>query len=199
MEVFVYCRDRDGAGPLRKQLVQTHWAFMDGYAASMIARGPTLAEDGSQTGSMHILDLPDLAAARAFAFEEPYYRAGVFADVTIHRWRNALGRTMWDFQGDPDRNRRFLVIGHGHAGMTAQREQLLEAHRRYFIDRGYQEHFIARGPLLSDDGAHWIGSAMLIELPDAAAVAAMFADEPYHRNGLYARMEILPWRFGGRH
>ncbi len=199
MEFFVYCRDRAGAGPLRQQLTQTHWAFMDRYAASMVARGPTLAEDGSPTGSMHILDLPDPAAARAFAFEEPYYRAGVFAEVMIQRWANALGRTMWDFPGDPDHNRRFLIIGHGQPGMSGRREQLLDAHRRYFIDHGYQDRFIARGPLLSDDGAAWLGSAMLIALPDAAAVPGVFAAAPFHRRGRSARVEILPWRFGGRH
>jgi uncharacterized protein YciI len=45
---------------------------MDRYKAEMIARGPTLADDGdTPTGSVHIVDLPDPAAARAFAFGEP--------------------------------------------------------------------------------------------------------------------------------
>ena len=199
MLTFVYCRDKPGALALRRQTTEAHWAFMDRYAQAMIARGPTLAEDGTPTGSMHILDLPDAAAARAFAYDEPFYQAGVFAEVMIRPWRNALGRTMWDFKGDPEHNRRFLVIGHGKPGMSATRDTLLDAHRSYFIERHYQERFIARGPLLSDDGTEWVGSAMLIELPDRAAVAAMLADEPYVRNGLYDRIEIHPWRFGGRH
>jgi hypothetical protein len=41
---------------------------MDRYAAKMIARGPTLADDGdTPTGSVHIVGLPEPAAARAFA------------------------------------------------------------------------------------------------------------------------------------
>lgn len=200
MEYFVYCRDKPNTAALRKQMVETHWSFMDRYAPAMIARGPTLAEDGAtQTGSMHIIDLPDAAGAHAFAYDEPFFKAGVFAEVMIRRWRNALGRTMWDFHGDPDHNRRFLIIGHGKPGMSATRDSLLDAHRAYFIDNHYQERFIARGPLLSDDGADWIGSAMLIELPSRAAVEAMLADEPYVRNGLYEDIEIHPWRFGGRH
>ena len=200
MLYFVHCRDKPGATALRRQTTEAHWAFMDRYAPSMIARGPTLAEDGATpTGSMHILDLPDAEAARVFAYDEPFYQAGVFADVLIRRWRNALDRTMWDFHGDPDHNRRFLIIGHGKPGMSATRDTLLDAHRRYFVEHHYQERFIARGPLLSDDGAAWVGSAMLIELPDRAAVAAMLADEPYVRNGLYESIEIHPWRFGGRH
>jgi osmotically-inducible protein OsmY len=43
------------------------------------------------------VDLPDPAAARAFAFDEPYYQAGVYRDVLLRRWHNSLGRTMWDF------------------------------------------------------------------------------------------------------
>ena len=58
----------------------------------MIARGPTLASDGdTATGSVHIVDLPDPAAARAFAFDEPNYQAGVYRDVLLRRWRNRWG------------------------------------------------------------------------------------------------------------
>ena len=65
---------------------------MDQSATKMIARGPTLSDEGdTATGSVHILDLPDSAAARAFAFDEPNYQAGVYRDVLLRRWRN-LGR-----------------------------------------------------------------------------------------------------------
>ena len=200
MDYFVYCRDHADAAALRRQATEAHWAFMDHYAPNMIARGPTLAEDNATpTGSMHILALPDAAAAQTFAYEEPYYKAGVFHDVMLRHWRNALGRTMWQFQGDPEHNRRFLVIGHGKPGMNATRDSLLDAHRAYFIDNHYQDRFLARGPLLSDDGASWIGSAMLIELPDRDAVEAMLAGEPYVRHDLYETIEIHNWRPGGRH
>jgi len=198
MEFFVYCRDRPGTGTLREATTEAHWSFMDGYADAMIARGPTTATDGTVTGSMHIVDLPNVEAARVFAFEEPYHRAGVFGDVIVRRWRNGLGRTMWDFDGDEGNLRRFLIIGHGKPGMTAARDALLAEHRRYFEDRGYLERLIARGPLLSDDGEEWRGSAILAELRDRAAVDAMLAGEPYVRAGLYASVEVHDWHFGGR-
>jgi uncharacterized protein len=197
VEFFVYGRDRPGSGPLRAELAEAHWSFMDSYADAMIARGPTLTADRTAaTGSVHLLDLPDAAAARAFAFQEPYYRAGVFADVLVRRWRNALGGTMWDFQGDPSANRRFLVLGHGMPGMSAAHDRLLAEHHRY-LD-GYRDCFIERGPLLGDDGTEWVGSAMLVELPDRAAVEAMLAGEPYAKAGLYADLEVHDWQFGGR-
>src|ERR1700691_3137929 len=77
MEFFCYHRDRPGSGSLRDELLEQHWAYMDRYAKTMIARGPTFADDGDTlTGSVHVVDLPDPAAARAFAFDEPNYQAG---------------------------------------------------------------------------------------------------------------------------
>lgn len=199
MEYFFYCRDKPGMAAERKAIVEQHWSFMDRYADTMIARGPTMTDDGAAvTGSMHMLDLPDAEAARVFAFEEPYYKAGVYAEVLVRRCRNAMERTMWEFEGDPDNNQRFLVIGHGKPGMSDTRDGLLEDHRRYFIERGYQEKFIARGPLWSDDGEEWVGSEFILELPDRAAVDAFLADEPYTCAGLYESIEIHRWRFGGR-
>jgi uncharacterized protein YciI len=199
MEYFFYCRDKPNSGPLRKQIVETHWSFMDAYARAFVARGPTLTEGGAQTGSMHIVDLPDAEAVRVFAYEEPNYKAGVYGDVFVSRWRNELGRTMWEFKGDPEHNKRFLIIGRGKPGMSEARNRLQEARRRYFIDNGYEKCFIAHGPLFSDDGTQWAGSAMMVELPDRAAAEAMMADDPYVRAGLYDSIEIHNWRFGGRH
>jgi uncharacterized protein len=100
VEFFCYHRDRPGSGRLREELTERHWSYMDGYQARMIARGPTLAGDGeTPTGSVHIVDLPEPAAARAFAFDEPNYQAGVYRDVLLRRWRNPLGRTVWEFPG----------------------------------------------------------------------------------------------------
>src|SRR5947207_11772298 len=112
---------------------------MDRYATEMIARGPTLAADGdTPTGSMHIVDLPDAAAARAFAFDEPNYQAGVYRDVLLRRWRNMLGRTMWDFPGGRTGGDRYLVLGLGGIGQAAD---LAVPHDR--------DEVIAYGPLLS--------------------------------------------------
>jgi uncharacterized protein YciI len=199
VEYFLYCRAKPDSEALWSQLVEAHWSFMDRYANAMIARGPTLTADrATATGSMHIVDLPDAAAARVFAFEEPCYMAGVYDEVMVRRWRNALGRTMWEFDGDEVANRRFLVIGHGSRDTDAVDSALRAAQRRYLVDGGYLEQLIARGPLLSDDGREWVGDATLIELPDRAAVEEMLASAPFVRAGLYANVEVHDWEFGGR-
>jgi uncharacterized protein len=111
MEFFCYHRDRPGSTPLRTQMVEQHWSYMDRFAATMIACGPTFTGDGTLTGSMHILDLPDPTAAGAFAFEEPGYQAGAHRDVLLRRWHNSLGRTMWAFSGEGRNHDRYLVLG----------------------------------------------------------------------------------------
>jgi uncharacterized protein len=190
MEYFVYCRDRPGTLELRLALGEEHWSFMDDYAKAMIARGPTFAEDGdTPTGSLHIVDLPDVDAVRAFAYQEPYYRAGVFGDVTIRRWRNSLGRTMWEYGGDHDAM-HFLVIGHARADVGAVGDDLSVDH---LVDRA-----IVCGPLLSDDGTRWAGTAATLALESRAAVEALLTDDPLVTAGLYEQIEIHPWCFGGR-
>jgi uncharacterized protein YciI len=184
---------------LRGELTEDHWSFMDRYAEAMIARGPTLSDDESTvTGSMHIVDLPDAEAAREFAFEEPNYRAGVYGEVLVRRWRNLLGRTMWDFAGEVAGQSRFLILGHGRPGMTAAHDQLRDEHRRYLTAGGFGDRLIAYGPLLSDDGSEWAGTAMLAELPGRASAEAILADSPYSRAGLYDGIEVHRWQFGGR-
>ncbi|MFJ2887358.1 YciI family protein [Streptomyces sp. NPDC087305] len=181
MEFLCYHRDRSGSLALRDELIEEHWSYMDRYAKEMIARGPTLADDGdTATGSVHILDLPDPVAARAFAFDEPNYQAGVYRDVLLRRWRNTLGRTMWDFPGGRSGGNRYLVLGLG----TGQAVDLALPSDR--------DQLIAYGPLLSDDGDTWLGTAALLRAPDPETAGAVLTRDRY------ADVEVHTWQFGGR-
>jgi uncharacterized protein len=180
VEFFCYHRDRPGSVTLRDGLLEAHWSYMDRFQAAMIARGPTLDDDGAPTGSVHIVDLPDPAAARAFAFDEPNYQAGVYRDVMLRRWRNLLGRTMWDFPGGREGGHRYLVLGLGE-GPAAD----------LAVPPGRDE-LIACGPLLSDDGAAWLGTAALVRAPGPAAARAIMTPDRY------AAIEVHSWQFGGR-
>ncbi|SEE39062.1 hypothetical protein SAMN05216483_6102 [Streptomyces sp. 2131.1] len=181
MEYFCYHRDRPGSRALREELLEEHWSYMDRYEQELIARGPTFAADGeTPTGSVHIVDLPDAAAVRAFAFDEPNYQAGAYRDVLVRRWRNVLGRTMWEYPGDPEEGNRYLVLGLGEGpaadlGLPPARDGL-----------------IAYGPLLADDGETWLGAAVLLGAAGRdEARAVLTADR-------YADVEVHDWDFGGR-
>ncbi|MER5910359.1 YciI family protein [Streptomyces sp. NPDC001982] len=188
MEFFCYHRDRPGSLPLRDELLEEHWSYMDQYASELIARGPTFDGDGdgdgdgdTPTGSVHIVDLPDTAAARAFAFDEPNYQAGVYRDVLLLRWRNALGRTMWEFPGGSTGGNRYLVLGLG----TGQEAADLAV-------PPCLDDLIAYGPLLSDSGTAWLGTAALVRAPDPDTARAVLPPDRY------AHVEVHTWRFGGR-
>ena len=152
---------------------------MDGFAGGMIARGPTLAPDRETwTGSLHIVDLPSAEAAREFVEREPYNRAGLFEQHVIRRFKNLLGRTMWEAPGGSDEP-RFLVIANvpADAGPALPRERL-----------------IVHGELLTLDEARPVGVALALQAPTREAVDALLRDPRDERfDG-----QILDWEFGGR-
>lgn len=178
MEFLCYHRDRPGSLELRMRLLEDHWSYMDRYATHVIARGPTFADD-APTGSVHILDLPDPDAARSFAFDEPGYQAGVYQDVLLRRWHNSLGRTMWEApSGATDGNQYFVLgLGEGDAD-TAEPTN--------------RDNVIAFGPLLSDDGHSWLGTAALVRAPNPESARDILTAERY------SHIEVHSWQFGGR-
>ena len=83
MEYFFYCRGRPGTEALLEELAEAHWSFMDGYAESMIARGPTLTSDGSAL----LLQVRDRAAVETMLAGAPYVQAGLYLSMEIHDWQ----------------------------------------------------------------------------------------------------------------
>jgi uncharacterized protein YciI len=127
-----------------------------------------------------------------FLAEEPMNRAGLYASVEVHRWSNSFGRRAADY---PRKGlQQFLCTGPKTGGPEFFREHL-NAHEKYFAS--YADSFIFRGPIRSADGADNIGTALLLELPDRAAAERFWNQEPFARNGGYARdARIVRWVFG---
>ena len=89
--------DQPGAGALRHKFREAHAAYLAQHASMVMARGPLVADDGEEPiGSVLLLDVPDMDAARAFMEQEPFYSNGVYKDINFHRWR--FGRVMDRFQ-----------------------------------------------------------------------------------------------------
>ena len=190
LDFFVYSRDAADTAELRDdpELLEEHWSYMDRFAESMIARGPTLDTDReTATGSLHVLALPSVDAAREFVALEPNNRAGVYREHLVWRFENLLGRSMWDF-ADPATEPRFLVVGRSHLGWPAPAETL---------PAELLERLILYGALTTLDGAEPAGVALALQAPDREAVDTLMKDE---RTGLGAlsEVEIHNWEFGGR-
>jgi uncharacterized protein YciI len=196
MDFFVYSRDAAGT-TLRdnEELLEEHWSYMDAFAGSMIARGPTLAADReTATGSLHVLGLPGVDAARAFVAREPNNRAGVYADHFIRRFENLLGRTMWAFSGVADEP-RFLIIARFDSDRSAGR-----SHRplpQEGLPPEVRARLILYGTLGALDDAEPVGVALAVQATDPDAVTALL-DDVLPDLDVFPEVEIHNWEFGGR-
>ena len=149
----MYSRDAVDTAELRddQALLEEHWSYMDRFAESMIARGPTLDVDRvTATGSLHVLALSSVVAARDFIALEPNNRAGVYGEHLVWRFENLLGRSMWEFAGQAA-EQRFLIIGRSHLGRPVPAEILPPELLERLVLYGALTHSMA----LSRTESHW--------------------------------------------
>jgi uncharacterized protein YciI len=53
--------------------------------------GPVLDDDGQMCGSLIVLEVANLAAAQAWADNDPYAKAGLFSSVILQAWKKVIG------------------------------------------------------------------------------------------------------------
>lgn len=88
MLFMVYGVDAPDAGEARAGAREEHFAYLDAHEDILVLGGATLADDGeTRTGSVLIINVPNRAAADAFAGNEPFMKAGVFSSQTVTRMR----------------------------------------------------------------------------------------------------------------
>lgn len=93
MLFHVHAQDRPGIGTELYDLAEEHWSYMDRFEDRLVLRGPTLSEDGEDhTGSVHVIEVADRAAAERFAIEEPYWRADLYRGFMAVRAEVLLDR-----------------------------------------------------------------------------------------------------------
>lgn len=85
--LFVGIDTPDGAA-IRATRTEAHAAYLSRHANAIMCHGSILAEDGNTvTGDLMLLDVVDMAAARAIVEHAPLIEAGCYQDVVFHRWR----------------------------------------------------------------------------------------------------------------
>ena len=77
--------DKPGMADVRAAIRDTHLAYLKTHESVVVLGGVTFGVDGEKDGSVWIINLPDLAAAEAFAADEPFVRAGLFQWVRVRR------------------------------------------------------------------------------------------------------------------
>jgi len=88
MHFAITCIDKPDQPELRQENRPDHLEYLASHADLVVAAGPLMDDDGEKpVGSLLIMDFDDAVAARAFADDDPYAKAGVFESITILPWK----------------------------------------------------------------------------------------------------------------
>jgi uncharacterized protein YciI len=83
--------DKDGALSIRLDNRAAHVDYLKALGDALHLAGPLLSDDGeTMIGSQLIVEFTDLAAAHAWASEDPYAKAGLFASSTVRPFKKVL-------------------------------------------------------------------------------------------------------------
>ena len=91
----------------------------------------------------------------------------------------------------------YAVWATDRPGTGAARQQVREAHRRRLRHPApHAVQVLQAGPTLDGPAGAMNGTLLVVQADDAAAVRAFIDDDPYVAAGVYASVEIRPWRCG---
>jgi uncharacterized protein YciI len=92
MALFVlHCLDKPNNLEGRMAAREAHLAYVRERIHTMKVGGPYLDEAGQMIGSLIIIEVEDLAAAKAWSANDPYVLGGVFEKVEIRPYRVTVG------------------------------------------------------------------------------------------------------------
>jgi len=90
MRVALICIDKPGHLHVRQENRPAHLDHINISGVVEMA-GPFLSESGEMVGSLVILNVENLDAARDWAANDPYAKAGLFQSVDIREWKKVIG------------------------------------------------------------------------------------------------------------
>ncbi len=89
MLIALIARDKAGALQTRLDNRAAHLAYIDD--TGVVAQAGPLLDGEAMIGSLVILDVENLAAAEAWAANDPYALAGLFNSVELIPWKKVIG------------------------------------------------------------------------------------------------------------
>ena len=90
MCIALVTHDKPNHLHIRKENREAHLAYIKNSGVVEMA-GPFLDTDEKMCGSLIILDVNDMAAANAWAENDPYNKAGLFETSTLKIWKKVIG------------------------------------------------------------------------------------------------------------
>jgi uncharacterized protein YciI len=91
MLVALIARDKPESTSVRAENRPAHLDYLKAHAAQVAQAGPLLDPQGGMIGSLIILDVADMDAAKSWADGDPYALAGLFASVDLIEWKRVIG------------------------------------------------------------------------------------------------------------
>ncbi len=89
MLVALFAKDKVGALQVRKDNREAHLGYIK--ETGVVAQAGPLIVDGDMAGSLVILGVEDMPAAEAWAANDPYAKAALFASVELVEWKKVIG------------------------------------------------------------------------------------------------------------
>ena len=90
----------------------------------------------------------------------------------------------------------FVFCSHDKPGTSDARSRVRERHRAYIRIARDGCRCVAGGPLMDDAGAAMIGSLLVFEAQDRAAVEKFVAGDPYTKENIFSSTDIWRWNWG---
>lgn len=92
---------------------------------------------------------------------------------------------------------QFVVLATDKPGHVELRERTRPEHRRYLRSHGVPAvHVLLAGPTLDRAGNQMNGTLLVVEAICLEDVSTFIAADPYSKAGLFAHIDIRPWRCG---
>lgn len=89
----------------------------------------------------------------------------------------------------------FAIIALDRPGTADLRLRTRPAHREYLHADHPGISLKLAGPLLAPDGATMIGSLIVVQAADLAAVESFSAGDPYRSADLFEEVTVRPWNW----
>lgn len=92
MPYVIVGRDAVDSATPRREYIAEHLEFVERSIDRILVAGPLRdPATGANVGSLYVLDVDTEAEARALLESDPYYRAGVWATVSVESFMGAAG------------------------------------------------------------------------------------------------------------
>ncbi len=182
-------------GGLPKSLCADHARFLGQWRDALVTYGP-IFHGKAPAGYLYQTDLPGAVpeGVARFIAQDPLALAGVYEAAIVSDWHCALGIRQPTAAPRPGL-KGFFFHGTAKPGITDFRNTIVPAHRAHLQQKD-ASNCLARGYLTDAGGKVWLGSAMIYEFENRAALDDFFRSEPYCTNGIYEHIDIYDWQRG---